>query len=146
MKTLTNTQKINLLYEFMESYFNVYTANGDLDLDKSQKNVAYATGFAFTEINCLILEENIKLAKIKEELVDIKSIAYDELKRSVMLFDIKATDNMLKEHKKVKPKQFEYDDQKAYINNLKQLLSKLGNYSAHIHNKIQEEYTRERFC
>ena len=70
--------KIKLLRDHINANFNAFDDKDNLDLDKCQRNVAYSAGNIYTNYNGLLMQEEQKLAAIKEDLSTIKAIAYDE--------------------------------------------------------------------
>lgn len=139
--------RIKKLRDHINANFNAFNDAGDLDLDKCQRNVAYSAGNIYTNYNGLLMQEEQKLATIKEDLAKIKAIAYDEIKRSVLAYDVdvKGTAIMLEGHSKVSQKQKEYDDQKAYVEFLDRTVKQLSFYANAVRVMIEREHLRERY-
>lgn len=139
--------KIKKLRDHINANFNAFNEKGELDLDKCQRNVAYSAGNIYTNYNGLLMQEEQKLAEIKEDLVKIKSNAYDEIKRSVLAYDVdvKGTAIMLEGHDKVRQKQREYDEQSTYVDFLKRTVSQLSYYANAVRVMIEREQLRERY-
>ena len=139
--------KIKLLRDHINANFNAFDDKDNLDLDKCQRNVAYSAGNIYTNYNGLLMQEEQKLAAIKEDLSTIKAIAYDEIKRSVLAYDVdaKGTIIMLEGHAKVSQKQKEYDNQKAYVEFLDRTVKQLSFYANAVRVMIEREQLRERY-
>lgn len=138
---------IKSLKEHIESNFNAFDAKGELDLDKCQRNVAYSAGNVYVNYNGLLMQEEQKLAVINSDLAKVKSTAYDEIKRSVLVYDIdvKGTAIMLEGHDKVRAKQREYDEQSAYVNFLKRTVNQLSFYANAVKVMIDREQLKIRY-
>lgn len=143
---ITSTNIISLR-DHINANFNAFDEKGNLDLDKCQRNVAYSAGNIYTNYNGLLMQEEQKLADIKEDLVKIKAIAYDKIKRSVLAYDVdvKGTAIMLDGHETVREKQREYDKQNSYVEFLRRTVNQLSYYANAVRVMIEREQLRERY-
>ena len=141
------TERIKRLRDHINANFNAFDDSDNLDLDKCQRNVAYSAGNVYTNYNGLLMQEEQKLAAIKSDLATIKAIAYDEIKRSVLAYDVdsKGTLIMLEGHSTVSQKQKEYDNQKAYVDFLDRTVKQVSFYANAVKVMIEREHLRERY-
>jgi len=141
------SEHIIKLKNHINNTFNAFNADGEVDLDKCQRNVAYSSGNIYTNYNGLQFQEQIKLNQIAEDLAKIKAIAYDDIKRTKLAYDIdsKGTNVILEGHEGVRAKQREYDDQNAYVEFLKRTVSQLQYYANSVNVILKREEVRAKY-
>ena len=61
---IISKENLEKLKKHINDRFNVFDANGKLDLDRCQLNIGYSIGQYFTTYNGLLLKERHKLADI----------------------------------------------------------------------------------
>lgn len=142
---ITN-EKIKALRDHINNAFNAFGDDGELDLDKCQRNVAYSIGNTFTNYNGLLLQERHRLSEIESDLKELKAIAYDKVKRFTdYVVDASNVKTLVEGSKDVRQKQLEFDKQSSYVLFLESTLKQIGYYANGVKVLIQREELRARF-
>ena len=143
---ITN-EKIAKLRDHINSNFDAVNSDGSLNLDKAQRNVAYSIGNIYTNYNGLLLQEKHKLIDIETDLKSIKAVAYDEIKRTQLAYDVdsKGVSVILEGHEKVRKKQLEFDKQQAYVEFLENTLKQIGYYANGVRVMLQREEIKLKY-
>lgn len=140
------TQKIAALRDHINNAFNAFDDQGELDLDKCQRNVAYSIGNTYTNYNGLLLQEKIKLAEINDKLKELRAIAYDKVKRFTDYpVDASNIKTLVDGSADVRKKQLEYDKQLSYVEFIEFTLKQLGYYSNGVKTLLQAEEIRNKY-
>jgi hypothetical protein len=145
--TTITVGQLEKLKNHINNRFNAFDANGELDLDQAQRNIAYSIGNWFNNYNGLLLKERQKLAEIEGELLQSKALAYDDIKMSKIKYDLDSagTRVMLDGHKFVVPKNIERDKQKAYVHFLESAVKQIGYYANGVKIMLQREELKARY-
>lgn len=139
---ITN-KKIEKLRDHINNNFNAFDENGNLILDKCQRNVAYSIGHVYTNYNGLLLQEKHKLAEIKEQLSLLKAKAYTEVKTQAKFdVDAKGMTLLIDGHQEVRLKQMEYDKQSDYVDFLDNTVKQIGYYANGVNVMLRREEIR----
>lgn len=143
---ITN-ERIAKLRDHINSNFDAVNADGSLNLDKAQRNVAYSIGNIYTNYNGLLMQEKHKLIDIETDLKTIKAITYDEIKRTQLAYDVdsKGVLVILEGHEKVRRKQSEYDKQQVYVEFLENTLKQIGYYANGVRVMLQKEEIKLKY-
>jgi len=137
---------IKKLKDYLDTFFNHEDSDGNLDLDRMQRNVAYNAGNMYTNISGILFQEELKLAQIEADLKQIKAKKYDEIKR-ITAYTIEATGIklLLDGSEDVRKKQLEYDRQYAYVQFLLRAMQQLTYYGNKIDTVLKREEIRFKY-
>jgi len=146
--TTITVEQLQKLKDHINNRFNGFDANGNLDLDKCQRNIAYSISNWFNNYNGLLLKERQKLGEIEGELALAKAQAYDNIKMSDIKYDVdtKGMGLILEGHKLVLPKKIERDKQKAYTQFLENAVKQIGYYANGVKIMIMREDQKHRYA
>lgn len=136
---ITNERIINLR-DYINTTFNAFDSEGNLDLDKMQRNVAYSIGNIYTDFSGLLMQERFKLAEVEDALKAVKATALLEIKKNQQFqLNYKEIDIVLAAHHDVREKQLEFDKQSAYVDFLDRAVKQIGYYANGVRTIFQRE-------
>jgi len=129
--TTITLNQFNKLKKHIDDKFNVFDADGEIDLDKCQRNVGYSIGNWYSNYNVLFLREKQKLAEIASDLALARAEALHDIKMSKIKYDLdsRGMNIMIEGHQLTRAKQMEYDKQKAYVEYLEATVKQVGFYA-----------------
>jgi hypothetical protein len=141
-----SNDKISKLRDHINNNFNAFNENGELQLDKCQRNVAYSIGHVYTNYNGLLMQERHKLDEIREQLSFYKAKAYNDIKMNKAYdIDAKGMTLLLEGHEEVRKKQLEYDKQETYIKFLEYTVKQIGYYANGVNVMLRREELRAKY-
>jgi len=132
--TTITINQFEKLKKHINDKFNVFDANGDVDLERCQRNIGYSIGNWYSNYNVLLLRERQKLSEIASDLALARAEALHDIKMTKIKYDLDARGMhiMTEGHQLTRAKQMEYDKQKAYVEYLDATVKQIGFYGNNI--------------
>lgn len=129
--TTITLNQFNKLKKHIDDKFNVMGDDGEVDLDKCQRNVAYSIGNWYSNYNVLLLRERHKLSEIDGDLKLARAEALHDIKMSKIKYDLDARgmNIMIEGHQLTRAKQLEYNKQKDYVDYLEGTVKQISYYA-----------------
>jgi hypothetical protein len=140
------SNKIKELRDWINQYLNAEDTNGELDLNRAQRNINYCAGDFYTNLNGIYMQEEFKLRQLESDLSKIKAIQYDKIKRFTdYVVESAGIKILLDGNEEVRKKQLELDKQEAYLDFLDRSLKQFSFYSNKVEIMLKAREAQERY-
>jgi hypothetical protein len=141
---ITN-EKIIKLKEWLNDKLDVFDDNGEIDIDKVQRNTAFHMGHFFININGLLMQAKMQMANLQNEYAEAYANEIENQKRNKK-FDLDSTQFKfyLIGQESIRKIQLSIDKNSAYIDFLKECLNKVNRYANDAKLILQAEELKQR--
>lgn len=136
------------LDEYCKRTFNVFDANGRINLEKAQVMMAYNAGDIYVEFNTLLFQERQVMADLKGDAETAKATAFDLIKRDRQRgYDLSSTDIkiFIDAHPLVNDATKKLNKQTAFVNYIDNMVRQIAYYSNAMGKVIEAEKVKRMY-